>query len=125
MNSLHNILSAFGQIRQKQLFPVLQEELGTLNPRYEALVRVLALLQLDGFVAVRHGRGRPAHDRACIARAFLAKAIFNLSDTRALLDRLANDVTLRRLCGWERAAQVPDESVFSRAFAARSGCMRR
>jgi hypothetical protein len=26
MNSLHNILSAFGQILQKQLFPVLQEE---------------------------------------------------------------------------------------------------
>jgi hypothetical protein len=127
MNSLHNILSAFGQILQKQLFPVLQEELGTLTPRYAALVRALALLQLDGFVAVRHGRGRPAHDRACIARAFLAKAIFNLSDTRALLDRLANDVTLRRLCGWERAAQVPDESIFSRAFAelARQGFAQR
>jgi len=30
---------------------------------------------------------------------------------------LTHDVTLRRLCGWESAAQVPDESVFSRAFA--------
>jgi hypothetical protein len=34
-----------------------------------------------------------------------------------LLDRLAHDITLRRLCGWERNSQVPDESVFSRAFA--------
>jgi hypothetical protein len=65
----------------------------------------------------RRGRGRPAHDRANIARAFLAKAIFNLPNTRALLDRLAHDAALRRLCGWERAAEVPDETVFSRAFS--------
>jgi hypothetical protein len=43
--------------------------------------------------------------------------VFNFPNTRALLDRLAHDVTLRRLCGWERASQVPDETVFSRAFA--------
>ena len=117
MNSLHNILSAFGQILQRQLFPALKEELGDLSTRYATFVSALALLEMDGFVAVRHGRGRPAHDRASVARAFLAKAIFNLPHTRALLDRLAHDVTLRRLCGWESAAQVPEESVFSRAFA--------
>src|SRR5262249_40143801 len=33
------------------------------------------------------------------------------------LDRLSNDMVLRRLCGWERAADVPDETVFWRAFA--------
>jgi hypothetical protein len=80
-------------------------------------VRALALLGLDGFVAVRGGRGRPAHDRSSIARAFLAKAIFNLPHTRALLERLAHDEVLRRLCGWRTAAEVPDETVFSRAFA--------
>jgi Transposase DDE domain/Transposase domain (DUF772) len=77
----------------------------------------LALLGLDGFVAVRQGRGRRPHDRSSIARAFLAKAIFNLPHTRALLERLAQDSVLRRLCGWETAADVPDETVFSRAFA--------
>ena len=94
---------------------------------HQDLVRALALLQMDRFVTVRHGRGRPRHDRAAIARAFLAKAIFNLPHTRALLDRLANDVTLRRLSGWETAAQAPDETVFSRAFAefARSGFAER
>lgn len=99
------------------MFPVLQEELGDLGPRYEAFVRALALLQMEGFVGVRHGRGRPPHDRSCMARAFLAKAIFHLPHTRALLDRLRHDPTLRRLCGWERAAEIPDESTFSRAFA--------
>jgi hypothetical protein len=84
---------------------------------HEQFVRALAMLQLDGFVSVRHGRGRPAHDRAKVARAFLAKAVFNIPHTRALLDRLQVDIVLRRLCGWERAAQVPDETVFSRAFA--------
>lgn len=117
MDSIHNILGAFGQILQQQLFPSLQAELGPLNGRYSAFVSALALLQMDGFVAVRHGRGRPAHDRACIARAFLAKAVCNLPHTRALIERLAHDVTLRRLCGWERAAEIPEESTFSRAFA--------
>ena len=117
MNSLHNILGSFGQILQQQLFPSLEKELGPLGTRHAAFVRALALLQMDGFVALRHGRGRRPHDRACIARAFLAKAVFNLPHTRALLDRLAHDLTLRRLCGWERATQVPEESVFSRAFA--------
>src|ERR1022692_211897 len=37
--------------------------------------------------------------------------------TRALLDRLQSDAALRRICGWEAAAQVPDETIFSRAFA--------
>jgi len=117
MSSLGHILSTFGQILQQQLFPVLEQELGPLSGRYAALVKALALVQMDGFVAVRQGRGRPAHDRACMARAFLAKAICNLPHTRALIERLTYDVTLRRLCGWERAAEVPEESTFSRAFA--------
>jgi len=117
MNSLLHLLGTFGQILQNQLFPRLNEELGTMGEHHEQFVRALALLQMDGFVAVRHGRGRRAHDRAKIARAFLAKAVFNFPNTRALLDRLAHDAVLRRLCGWETVAQIPDETVFSRAFA--------
>jgi len=64
------------------------------------------------------GVGRPAlHERA-IARAFVAKAVYNLSHTRQLLDRLHNDSCLRRICGWESRCEVPHESQFSRAFAA-------
>ena len=118
MNSLLQFLvGSFGPILQNQLFPALKEELGPLSNHHEQFVRALAMLQLDGFVAVRHGRGRPGHDRAAMARAFLAKAVFNLPTTRALLDRLQTDSVLRRLCGWETVAQIPDETVFSRAFA--------
>jgi hypothetical protein len=34
-----------------------------------------------------------------------------------MLERLGSDATLRRLCGWERASQIPSEATFSRAFA--------
>ena len=117
MNSLQQMVTTFGAVLQQQLFPALEQELGPLSERMQEFVRALALVGLDGFVVVRRGRGRRPHDRSNIARAFLAKAIFNLPHTRALLDRLANDEVLRRLCGWDRAGEVPDETVFSRAFA--------
>src|SRR6202140_5754472 len=120
MNSITAFLGTFSRLLQGQLFPVLTEELGPLGDRHQAFVRALALLQLDGFVARRGGPGRPAYDRASVARAVLAKAVFNIPHTRALLDRLAHDPILRRLCGWERAAEVPQEWVFSRAFNERS-----
>lgn len=117
MYSLRDVLIGFGQILQDHLFPVLEAELGELSDLQRQLVRTLALLQLDNFVMVRRRRGRPAHDRGAIARAFVGKAVLNLPTTRALLDRLSADSALRRLCGWETAASVPDETVFSRAFA--------
>lgn len=118
MDSFLQLLrQSFGSVLQQQLFPALVEELGHLSQHHEQFVEALAVLELDGFVANRQGRGRRPHDRACLGRAFVAKAIFNVPTTRALLDRLQCDVPLRRLCGWETAAQVPDETVFSRAFA--------
>jgi hypothetical protein len=84
---------------------------------HQKLAKTLAMLELDGFVMVQHGRGRPPHDRGAMARTFVAKAIWNLPDTRAALDRLQSDSVMRRLCGWETGAAVPNESTFSRVFA--------
>ena len=47
----------------------------------------------------------------------MAKTIYNLPTTRALLDRLETDNGLRRICDWERKSDVPDEWTFSRALA--------
>ena len=52
-----------------------------------------------------------------MARALVAKAVYDMPTTRVLLDRLDTDVALRRICGWERKSEMPSESVFSRAFA--------
>ena len=79
---------------------------------------VLNLVPVEGFVHHGHGAvGRPPADRQAIARAFVAKAVWDLPTTRALIDRLRHDPTLRRLCGWSRVSEIPDESTFSRAFA--------
>ena len=61
--------------------------------------------------------GRPPCERAVLARAFIAKAVFNIPTTSLLIEMLSADKTLRRLCGWQRAGEVPSESTFSRAFA--------
>jgi Transposase DDE domain/Transposase domain (DUF772) len=117
MNSLRHLLSQFSNILQNVLFPALTEELGGLSEAHQNFVRVIAMLELDRFVPVRSGPGRPGHNRANLLRAFVAKSVFQIPHTRALLDRLHCDVVLLRLCGWERAAKLPDETIFSRAFA--------
>lgn len=117
-SSLLQTLTQFGNILQGWLLPRLEEELGSLTSKQEQLVRVLGLLGMDGWVAPSRGRvGRPRRDRVAIARAFVAKAVYNLGSTRALREQLKADSTLRRICGWESARAVPDESVFSRSFA--------
>jgi transposase len=112
------LLNQFQRIMQGFLFPRLQEELGPLSLKHQHLIAVLGLVQLETILAPwSNGVGRPSIHRRAIARAFVAKAIFNLNSTRQLLDRLAVDNSLRRLCGWESVREIPHESQFSRAFA--------
>jgi Transposase DDE domain/Transposase domain (DUF772) len=97
---------------------MLREEVGPLTAQHERLVIVLDVARIEGFVQMWPGLpGRPPEDRHALARAFVAKAVLDLPTTAALIERLAVDATLRRLCGWERASQVPSEATFSRAFA--------
>ncbi len=115
---LRKSLSEYWQRLQGELFPALAEELGPLSARHQGLVTVLELVRPEAFISHAHGVvGRPRKDRAALARSFLAKAVFNISETEALVERLQLDKTLRRLCGWSRAGAVPSCSTFSRAFA--------
>jgi hypothetical protein len=103
---------------QSSLFPWLEEQLGELTENEQRLVTILDLIRIERFTTVsRSLRGRPRKERAAIARAFVAKAAYNMPTTRALLDRLACDKKLRRICGWEQKGEIPSESTFSRAFA--------
>jgi Transposase DDE domain/Transposase domain (DUF772) len=100
------------------LFPMLREEVGPLTAQHERLIVVLDMARVEAFVRTWPGLpGRPQKDRHALARAFTAKAVFNLATTSGLIERLAADARLRRLCGWEWAGAVPSESTFSRAFA--------
>ena len=97
---------------------MLRAEVGPLTGEHERFVSVLGMVRVEAFVQMRDGGpGRPREDRHALARAFIAKVVLKLPETRMLLERLAADQTLRRLCGWERARQVPCEATFSRAFA--------
>jgi hypothetical protein len=117
-NKARELLLQYGRILQQWLFPRLEEELGSLTEKHEQLVRVLGLVEIEKAVGGSEGRvGRPRRDRGAMARAFVAKAVYNLGVTRGLLDLLQSDSRLRRICGWEHTSEVPDETVFSRAFA--------
>ena len=116
--SLRAILSKYGFTLQGELFPALEEEFGLLGERYKSFVTVLGFVQVESFLRRWRGLpGRPQEDRAALARAFIAKAVFALTTTRALIERLAIDRSLRRLCGWNRAGEVPSEVTFSRALS--------
>ena len=117
--TLSGQLKQFLRVMQGCLFPKLEEQLGPLTDKVRQLIAVLELVQIEAMVGPWCGGvGRPAlHERA-ISRAFVAKAVYNLSHTRQLLDRLHNDPCLRRICGWESRSEIPHESQFSRAFAA-------
>ena len=114
---MFNTLSHFWKRIQGSLFPELEEELSPLTEKQQQLVATLEVIRIEQFLPSFKGCvGRPQKDRAALARAFVAKALYNMSTTRALIDRLHSDISLRRICGWERQSEIPDESTFSRGF---------
>jgi len=110
------VLSSMWERIQSDLFPFLEEELGELTIKQQQLVSVLEVIRIEDAVFSEYRTGRHKSDRKAIARAFVAKAVYNLSMTRELLDRLKCDKALRRICGWESLCAMPGESTFSRAF---------
>jgi hypothetical protein len=116
--TVSGFLNQFHRMMQGVLFPALEEQLGPLSAKHRQLVGVLGLIRIEALVGSRSGGvGRPARHRRAMACSFVAKSVYNMSDTRQLLDRLKNDVPLRRICGWESRGEILHESQFSRAFA--------
>jgi uncharacterized protein (UPF0179 family) len=103
---------------QEVLFPFLEKEIEEpLTDKLKSLITTLELIRIEEMVRVpKYWQGRSPKNRKQIARAFIAKAIYNLDTTRALIDRLKTSPSLRRICGWEKVCDVPHESSFSRAF---------
>jgi hypothetical protein len=116
--TVSGLLNQFQRIMQGVLFPMLEEQLGPLTDKHRQLAAVLGMIRIESLVGSWSGGvGRPAKHRRAMACSFVAKAVYNMSDTRQLLDRLKNDVSLRRICGWESRGEILHESQFSRAFA--------
>ena len=116
--SLRQTLSSCWSSIQHDLFPWLEERVGPLSAFHRDLVKVLEMARIEALVPHCRGSvGRPPAERAALARAFVAKAVFNITATTTLIERVTTDKILRRLCGWEQANQIPSEATFSRAFA--------
>jgi hypothetical protein len=110
------------------LFPRLADEVGPLTGPARLFVVVVEMVRVEAHLPYLSGAvGRPREDRPELARAFIAKAVYGIPCTRQLIERLRADPALRRLCGWSRVGDVPEEWTFSRAFAefAESGLAER
>jgi len=99
----------------QSLFPKLEESMGSLTPKEEKLIKILDFAEIERFVATVQITN-PPKDREEMARAFVAKQVYNFQTTRELIDRLKIDRTLRLLCGWRHRNKIPSESKFSRVF---------
>ncbi len=79
---------------ENRLFSQLQQQLGTLSAKEQKLIKILDFAEIENYVRTTSSTN-PPKDREQIARAFIAKSVYNFQTTRDLIDR-----TLRILCGW-------------------------
>lgn len=102
---------------QHELLPELRDEVGALTPKLEKVIHVLEWVRIEEFTEKSWcGMGRPPHERGWLANAFVAKTVLGLSTTVGLMERLAIDRALRRICGFRLNKKLPSEATFSRAF---------
>jgi len=87
---------------QEVLFPFIEKEVNEpLTEKLKQLVTTLELIRIEEMVRVpEYWQGQSPKYRKQIARAFIAKAVYNMDTTRQLIDRLKISPALRRICGW-------------------------
>lgn len=102
---------------EQSLFPAIKEalRLEELSAKEQKLIKILDFAEIEKYVSTIN----ITNTKKCrteIARAFVAKSVYNVQTTRDLIDRLHIDRTLRVICGWRYFHSIPSESTFSRAF---------
>ena len=114
---------------QRSLFPHLRDCLPDMTDEHMRLATILEVIRIEDHVPPSWAGwyGRKPKDRKALARAFVAKVVYKMPTSKALVERLRVDKNLRVLCGWEYPGQVPSESTFSRAFEefAKAGLLDR
>jgi hypothetical protein len=103
---------------QQKLFPALENQLGPLSQKETEFVRIVEFCELHTLMAPYQwkGNGRKPLPRLALAKAFVAKMVWNLPSTEELIAFLQASPSMRRLCGWEAQNDIPDRATFSRAF---------
>ncbi len=103
---------------QPDRFPFLRQEIDPLTAKFEQLIYALDTIGIGAYVRAETGgpggpARRPARHRP---RLRPPRPSWAWPSTRALRERLLVDASLRRICGWERRAEIPSEPTFSRAL---------
>ena len=86
MSFLRASFAPYWQSIQHALCPQLEQVLGPLTAKQQQLVQTLEVIRVERQIP-QHFRapGRPPKDRAALARAFVAKAVYDMPTTRVLL----------------------------------------
>ncbi len=96
---------------------MLEKRCGELSNEHKNLISVLELIRVEDFLpSTKFNFGRPCKDRPAISRAFIAKMVLKIPNTKQLLRLLKVDKSLKIICGWEETNKLPSESKFSRVF---------
>ena len=91
MNRLRVAFAPYWQSIQHALFPQLERVLGPLTEKQQQLVQTLEVIRIEQMIPPRFRvPGRPPKDRAAMARALVAKAVYDMPTTRVLLDRFGH-----------------------------------
>jgi hypothetical protein len=126
---------------QSDLFPHVEECLkDPLTEKQKRLIMTLEVAKIEDHVKSPSYQwmGRKLKDRYAIARAFVAKSVYEFTTTRGLLEALEAMPNLRRICGFassviveeregktlggtilrlkRKKTTLPSEATFSRAF---------
>lgn len=126
---------------QSDLFPHLEENFkDTMTEKQKKLIMILELVEIERYVRSPEYQwmGRKLKDRHAIARAYVAKAVYNYGTTGALIEGLKTVKNLGRICGFDnkhcmvtregateggkllrivmKKSSLPSEATFSRAF---------
>jgi hypothetical protein len=116
---LREAVSWFMGTLQRNLIPGLEECCERpLTEKEQQLVSILELVHIERFIGQpAQIFGRKQKERRALARAFVAKAVYNHPTTCATIEALKASPVFRRLCGFVRRVDIPSAATFSRAFA--------
>jgi len=114
----------------EKFLPGFENECEEMTSQHKQLMLILDEIRFEGFFDesfTLSARGRPKFSRSALACAFIAKAVFRIETTRAIIERLQADKKLRRICGFKTGKRLPCEASFSNAFAefAHSGILNK
>ena len=104
---------------QRSLFPYIEECCEEpLTKKQTRLIEILEILEIEKHVKNRkyYNVGRKPKERYAIARAFVAKAVYNYPNTESLIESLRTVGNLWKICGFYKKSDIPSSATFSRAF---------